>query len=348
MSLQFHSLKVSNTKQETEDAISISFEVPKELKTSYTYQPGQYLTLKAIVNGEELRREYSLCSSPSTDEQLTVTAKRVENGKVSNFLNDQIKEGDSLEVMTPAGSFTLTTNPSHKKHYFLFAGGSGITPIISILVSALKEEQESNVTLVFQNSSEKDIIFKQKLEDLSDKYGGRLKLIHILSAHEGRLDKEKTIQLIKENLQPTENFEFYMCGPSGMMEVITDTLKNMGAPQDKIHRELFTAPSKPTQSVEHTTSALIETQMVTIKLSNRDHEVEVTPDSTVLFSALDQDIDPPYSCQSGICSTCRAKLISGQVVMDEREGLTEKEIEEGYVLTCQAHPLTSDVILEFE
>lgn len=348
MSSHFHSLEIIRVHKETSNAISISFQIPENLKDTFNYLPGQYLTLKLKVKEEELRREYSICTSPLTNDFITVTSKRVDNGRVSNYLNDQIKVGDQIEVMAPAGSFTLKTNPQQSKHYFLFAGGSGITPIQSILKSALLAEEQSRVTLVYQNRTEDDIIFKQQLSQLANEYEDRLKVIHVLSSKEGRLTKEKVIDLIKNNLKPSENFEFFMCGPNGLMEVISDTLKGMGAPKERIHRELFTAPEKKSAAIVDAASETITTQNVTIILKQQEHKLEVEPNSTVLFSALDKNLDPPYSCQSGICSTCRAKLVSGKVVMDEREGLTDKEIEQGYVLTCQAHPLTDDVVLEFE
>lgn len=351
---KFVSLKVSNIIRETPDANTIVFEKPAG--DGFDYKPGQYLTLKVDVNGESLRRAYSLCSSPITDAELAVTVKRVEGGRMSNHLPDHLKVGDTVEVMPPMGNFFVDLEPNKSHHYVLLGGGSGITPLMSILKSVLQVESQSKVTLIYGNRDEASIIFRDQLNDLQTQYGDRLRQVHSLD-QAGPAWTGLTGQLSRHNLMPilqdlfnadNLNKTFHLCGPSAMMEEAQAALAFMGVGSKEILKESFTAPlpsadDKPKTVVQGARG----TYTITVLLDGDEKEVEVKENTTILEAVIDDGMDPPYACQMGVCCTCRAKVLSGQVEMEEDEGLSDAEIAEGYVLTCQSHPLTPDVKLEY-
>ncbi len=367
MSLHFHSLKVADIIRETQDTVSIAFEVPESLKQNFAYKSGQYLNLKFNINGKEARRSYSISSCPGKDEYITVTCKKVRDGLVSNYINDTLKKGDTVDVMDPAGHFFVETAEDNKLHYVLIGAGSGITPLVSILQTVLIKEKGSKVTLLYGNRNEENIIFKDKLIKLENEFSERLNIVYSISqpgsswqGAKGRLAGDYLNKLLKSSVTTdVRNALFFLCGPGEMIEGAESALISMGVFPGNIHREYFTTPvttSKEQTMVdveenkveEKVIEASSDIESVTVILDDEEHIVPLALGQNILDAAMEIDLDPPYSCQSGICSTCRAKLISGKVRMDEREGLTEEEIKEGYILTCQSHPLTNDVKVVYD
>lgn len=356
MSTRYHQLKVKEVVKETSDTISIHFEQPANQPIHY--KPGQFLTLILDIDGEKVRRSYSMCSSPHADMTLAVSVKRVSNGKVSNYLNDRVKPGDMLEVMEPMGTFTPELNASNKRRVMLFGAGSGITPLISIAKSILATEPQSSVSLIYGNRDEQSIIFKTTLDELQSRYANRLNVIHVLSqpslswsGHKGRLNRTLALKIVEElPAFDVTKADYYMCGPEGLMEEIKHALDLLHVPKERVHKESFVASTGTTTSAQVTEEpdGIIRTQEVTIVYEGSEYKVKVDPKQTILEAALDLDIDLPYSCQSGMCTACRGKCLSGKVKMDEEDGLSEHELKEGYVLLCVGHPLTSNVILEVD
>ncbi|MBX3042228.1 MAG: 2Fe-2S iron-sulfur cluster binding domain-containing protein [Candidatus Kapabacteria bacterium] len=360
MALKFYSLKVSDLVRETIDTLTITFDVPSEIKSEFAYKHGQYITVKVPVNGSENRRAYSICTSPVTDNKLSITVKKVDDGIVSRYINETLKIGDMLEIMPPLGNFTIDLNPESSNSYFLIGAGSGITPLMSILKTILAVESNSKVYLLYQNRTEESIIFAGQLSELSQKYSGRFYLTNILSqptadwsGEKGRLNSDFIEKYISENAG-NEIFKahYFICGPQGLMETSDLALRNLKVASYQIHKEIFTitqtSPDEGNENIVLDSNDEIITRKVKIILYSEEIEFLVEPDETVLTAAQREGQDPPFSCQIGACSTCRAKLISGKVYMDERDSLTDEEIEEGYVLTCQAHPLTDDVVIDYD
>lgn len=354
----FYKLKVDKIHRETPDAVSIRLLVPPPLKGSFTYKAGQYLTLHAMINGEDVRRSYSVCSSPYEDEMPTVAVKQVQDGRMSTFLNTQLKEGDLIEAMPPMGNFIVEPNESNAKHYVLFGGGSGITPLLSIALTVLGQEPNSKVTLVYANRNKESIIFHDSISQMEIEHNGRFKTIHILEEGNdgwtgltGMLTQPKIKQLLDTHLSAEQTgAEYFICGPTGLMQLVESSLEAFDVPKTQVHLEYFTAVSKKPSGVE-TTEEIEDDgtdKSVLVELYGEEQTVNVSPDKTILEATQDAGMDPPYSCTVGVCTTCRAKVHKGKVRMDEREGLSDAEIEEGYVLTCQAHPITNNVELSFE
>lgn len=359
---KFHKLKVSAVNVEIADAVSVSFEVPEALKQNFNYLPGQYTTLKLNINGESVNRSYSFCSSPFVNEPLTIAVKRVAGGKGSNFINDNFKPGAEVEVMEPMGNFHSVISETNEKHYYLFGGGSGITPVISILKSVLVKEPKSKVTLFYGNRNENSIIFKDKLNTLAAQYPSHLKLVHILDAPEsawtgylGPVVKDIALKVLRENSSLNfQNAEFFICGPNPMMKNVEEALAALQIPKEKVHIEYFTAKAdedKKAADVGTTVESAVPFNgktKVKIIYDGHEKEFEVSEKETILEAALDAGYDPPYSCMVAACCTCRAKLLSGKVEMDDRESLTDAEIARGYVLTCQSHPKSHGIVLNYD
>jgi len=350
---RYFNLKVKDIVQETDDTITIFLKPP--LFSKIKYEPGQFLTLIVPINGNTYRRAYSLSSSPHTDPDLAVTIKRVTNGVVSNYLNDHLKVGDRLEIMEPIGNFKLVPDKKAERHIVLFGAGSGVTPLMSIAKSILSYEPKSLVSLVYGNRSLDSIIFRNLLKDMEKKYGERFKVVNVLSRPEnawggytGRIDRDLTINVV--NLLPKlahENTEYFMCGPEGMMDSIIEALHSLKVPKERIHRESFVSNVSADHKKDHDpNTANSVAQEVTIILDGDEHKVLVQPNSFVLEAALQAGLDIPYSCQSGLCTACRGKCHTGAVKMDEDEGLSEAEINDNFVLTCVARPLTNNVVIE--
>jgi ring-1,2-phenylacetyl-CoA epoxidase subunit PaaE len=347
----YHSLLVKDVIEETEEAKTIVFEQPEP---KIEYKSGQFLTLIMDIDGKSVRRSYSMSSSPYCDDDLAVTIKRVEGGLMSNFINDNVKVGDRIDVMDAMGQFTTDYAPENKRHIILFAGGSGITPMMSITKSTLHAEPESIVSLIYANRDIDSIIFKDELQRLAEKYEGRLHVIHILDnaplewqGPSGLLSHEMLTKLFERI--PDWGYDkttYLMCGPEGMMNNVETLLAQQNIPADRIFKESFVAGTinKPDES-EASTAEIIARD-VTIVYEGEEFTVTVPAKQHILDAALDLEIDLPFSCQSGLCTACRGKCVSGEVKMDEDEGLSEAEKNAGYVLPCVSHPLTDDVKIE--
>ncbi len=355
----FHPLKISNIRQETDDTVSIAFDVPTKLHEEYQFNAGQYLTLKAVIGDEDIRRSYSICSG-LYDDELRVAVKKIKGGLFSCFANDVLKEGDELDVMTPMGNFFTPLDKTHEKHYVGFAAGSGITPLISIIRTILVYEPKSTFTLVYGNKTRKSIIFREGLIDLKNAYINRFNMINVLSREDqeielfsGRISGEKAIQIMDKMIPASGADEAYLCGPEAMINDVSETLQKRGLAKENIHFELFTSPTSA-QGKEQTSEA--ENADLSGKMSN----VTVIADGdeftfdldmggmNVLDAALERGADLPFACKGGVCCTCRAKLIEGKVNMEINYSLEEDEIEEGFILTCQSHPLTEKIVVDFD
>jgi ring-1,2-phenylacetyl-CoA epoxidase subunit PaaE len=359
---RFNKLKVLSVTNETPDAVSVSFEVPDNLRSSYQYIPGQYLTLRLDVNGEQVNRSYSFCSSPLAGEPMTIAVKRVDGGKGSNYINSQLKPGMEVEVMEPMGNFHSPMAAGNEKHYILFGGGSGVTPLFSILKSALLTEPKSKVTLFYGNRDTKSIIFKAKLDEWVSKYSDRLKVVHVLDKEEagwngytGFIVKDMALRLLRENTNLNfQHAEFFICGPTPMMKEAEAALAVLGVPKERVHIEYFTAKADEDKKAADVGSSAVSEEPFTGKtkvkiiFDGNTVEFDVTEKETILHAALDAGYDPPYSCMVAACCTCRAKLVSGKVEMDDRESLTDAELAKGYVLTCQAHPKSNGIVLNYD
>jgi ring-1,2-phenylacetyl-CoA epoxidase subunit PaaE len=343
----YFSLPIKDVVQETKDAVSIYFDVKDNV---FDYKAGQFITIIDTINGEKLRRAYSLCTSPHVDTTPGVTVKCVAGGKMSNHIRNNYKAGKTVEIMKPMGLFTPVFDRGNKRHIVLFGGGSGITPLISILKSALSQEPNSDVSLVYANETESDIIFLKALTQLEAENSERLKVVHVLNSPSNAAQKYKgwlsagTIMSVLEELpKHAESDTFYFtCGPAPMMDVVINTLKTMGIPDSNVFMESFEAGKTSTVPEQKETSEA-SVQKVKVDNDGQTYEYEVSPKKTILEAGLDNKIDLPYSCQSGLCTACRGKLITGKVRMLEYDGLSQQEVDNGYILCCQAYPESDDV-----
>ncbi len=345
-------LQVKEIVSETSDAATIYFWHP--LSEQIKYKAGQFITLIVPAdNGKKVRRSYSMSTSPSTDTSVGITIKRVENGLVSNYLLDRVKVGDFLEVIEPMGHFLFDPNADNNpKKIVLIGAGSGITPLISIAKTVLKNSSDTQVFLLYGNRNEESIIFKKELENLENSNAGRFHVKHILSqakdtwvGEKGRINQASAVYLLKTLGVDFKTEAFYMCGPAEMMEELQKVYDLFEVPKSRIHKENFHSAmldndDEPDES--------LKTRKVKVIYDGSEHEFSVEPHQTILEAALDLDIDLPYSCQAGMCTACMGKCKTGKVKMDEDDGLTETEIKNGFLLTCVAHPLTDDVVIEIE
>ncbi|MGH1336977.1 MAG: 1,2-phenylacetyl-CoA epoxidase subunit PaaE [Aureispira sp.] len=354
----FHTLTIADVNEETNDCCSIAFDVPTALEEQYQFIQGQYLTLKANIEGEEVRRSYSICSSPN-GEELRVAIKQVPNGKFSTFANEQLKKGDQLEVMTPTGKFYTALDATQEKHYVGVAAGSGITPILSILKAVLETEPESRFTLLYGNKNTGSIIFKEEIEALKNVYMSRLTVHYFLSREmldaplmNGRIDREKCGDIFTRLLDVKDIDECFSCGPESMIFAVRDTLLEQGLEEEKIHFELFTSPlGKLGQDRQRETREEDKGKVtdVTIKLDGKAFQFDLPFDSdNLLDAALKQGADLPFACKGGVCCTCRAKLVEGSVEMEVNYALEQEEVDAGFILTCQAFPTTEKVVVDFD
>lgn len=352
---KYFDLTVKEIVQETRDTISIVFEQPSDHPVHY--KSGQFLTLIVPVKGKEVRRAYSLCSSPFVDKDLAVTVKRVEDGLMSNWLPDNVTPGSTIRVMEPMGQFTTEFSRDRKRHLVMFAGGSGITPMMSIIKSILTQEPDSIVSLIYCNRDIDSIIFKDALDEMQTRDEGRLHVIHVLDnapmnwqGYSGLLNHEMLTKLFERVPDwGIEKTTYLMCGPEGMMKNVDTLLAMRNIPKEKIFKESFVQGTiDKDQKKDEVVAAPgeVKAREVTIRYDGQEYKVLVPPDKAILETALDQGIDLPYSCQSGLCTACRGKALSGLVKLDEEEGLSQSERAEGYVLTCVGHPLTDDVVIE--
>lgn len=355
----FFQLKVAKKVQETADASTLYFEIPADLKETFAYLPGQYLTIKALINGEDIRRSYSLCTFSELDALPAVTVKAVENGRMSNYINKQIKEGDVLEVMPPNGKFTLTPAAEKNQTYVLFAGGSGITPMMGISKAVLNRQPQSKVVLVYANRDSGSVIFKSALSEMEKEFAGRFSIVYSYDKApltwfglKGFLTEEKIASILQTKVGGSfPNYEYYICGPSPMMDIVKTGLGKAGVAKELIHTEYFTAPvseNKAAEKDETQSPGFNGTARVTITVYGKTNTISVDQNTNILAAAMKNGIDPPYSCTVGVCTTCRAKVSKGEVYMMEREGLTDDEIRKGYVLTCQSLPRSAEIELKYE
>jgi ring-1,2-phenylacetyl-CoA epoxidase subunit PaaE len=369
---KFHSVKVKRIERQTKHAVAITLDIPTELKNDFNYIPGQYITFKVNVAGESFNRSYSLCSSPILSEDPTVAVKEVKGGKVSSYFNQKLKEGELLEVMPPLGNFQAAISKTDNQHYILFGGGSGITPLFSIVKTALHGSIEAKISLFYANYNSESVIFKKELQQLVKEFAGRFTLIHVfdqpaksggflgfgkkvseeLEFVEGMMTSKMCIDLLKAHTDLNfKNAQFYMCGPGGLMDNVSGALAKLQIPSDKIHREYFTEKSeseKQEASVGTPDANFNGTSQVEIIYDGSSYSLEINAKETVLDAALDANVDPPFACMVGACTTCRAKVTEGSVKMKDSEALTSKEIEAGYILTCQAHPTSSVLKINYD
>jgi ring-1,2-phenylacetyl-CoA epoxidase subunit PaaE len=358
MSLHFHTLTVKDIRKETDDCVSVAFDIPPSLENDFRFEHGQNITIRKIINGEELRRNYSICTAPA-DHELRVAIKAMPYGRFSTWANASLKKGDSLEIMPPTGKFNTPLMATAKKNYLAFAAGSGITPVMSIIKTTLKTEPGSRFTLVYGNRNRRSIIFREELESLKNIYMNRLQLVHILSREEpessilfGRIDSEKCIELCRSLIHIHDFDEVFICGPEEMIFTVRDHLKANAFPEDHIHFELFSSPlpaKQATHQKEKPGGAAQELSRIQVKIDGivTSFELPIQGD-TILNAALRHGADLPYACKGGMCSTCKAKLLEGKVEMDVNYALEKDEVEAGYILTCQSHPLTPSVFVDYD
>lgn len=347
---KFKNLTVKDIIKETENAVSIAFTVPAELASEFKFIPGQYITIRITLDGKEIRRSYSICASPESNE-LVVAVKEVENGLFSNYATKKLKVGDVLEVAPPEGKFILQTATSHQKNYVAFVAGSGITPVMSMIKSVLFKEVHSKFVLVYGNKTAEDTIFKAEIDGLLEKYPERFFVQYVFSqkilgdAVLGRIEKPIVNLILKNKFKNIEFDGFYLCGPEPMVETVTNVIRENGYEASKIHFELFTS----TYTSGAITAKNLDGQTeITVLLDDEETTFEMSKKQMILTASLDEGLDAPYSCQGGICSSCLAKVTEGKAVMDKNAILTDSELEEGLILTCQAHPTTDKITIDFD
>jgi ring-1,2-phenylacetyl-CoA epoxidase subunit PaaE len=352
----FKKLSIKEVKRETKDAVSILFNIPEEFKTHYTFIAGQYVNLKLTLDGKEIRRAYSICAAPF-ENKLKIAIKKINGGLFSTFANDVLKIGDKLNVMPPTGNF-ITKYNEQQPQYLGIAAGSGITPIISIIKDTLSTQPSSTFTLIYGNRNRSSIAFFEELENLKNKYIERFTLINILSREKmdaeifyGRIDTDK-LSGLKKLIDYNRFSAAYLCGPEAMIFAGSDFLQNAGMEKNQIHFELFGAPVLQTKSnLKDSIDAedVGPKSAVSIKLDGRTFDFQLAYNGqNILDAALQQGADLPFACKGGVCCTCRAKLMSGNVRMDVNYALEQEEVEQGFILTCQAHPTTEDVFIDFD
>lgn len=356
MANKFYPVVVKDVEKTTDECSVVSFELSDEVKSDFRFRQGQYLTLRAKINGEDVRRSYSLCSSP-VDDQWKVAIKKIDGGKFSTFANDVLKKGDVLEVMPPNGRFFVEVDSAKAKNYVAFAAGSGITPILSIIKTHLTLEPESTFQLFYVNRSVSTIILKEEIEGLKNRFLDRLEIFHFLTQEQrstplfnGRLDEEK-MEIIYNRLIDVESIDdYFICGPTDMIFMIRDFLQDRGIDSKKIHFELFNtngsknATKKKKREID--TSILSQ---ITVREGGKDFNFTIPRGSdNILDAALNNNADLPFACKGGVCCTCRAKLIEGQVEMEVNYALEKDEVEAGYILTCQSVPISEKVVVDFE
>lgn len=354
---KFHALKVKELRRETADCVSVSFDVPEQLWEEYQFLHGQHLTLKTNLNGDEIRRSYSICTSPG-ERDLRVAIKKVPGGQFSTFANEKLLVGDVLDVMTPLGSFNTPLNATQQKHYVAFAAGSGITPVMSILKSVLEMEPGSFFTLFYGNRKADSIIFLDQIENLKNEHLQRLSVHHVLSQEDpgaelfhGRIDAEKCKAFCSRLLDVDSVDDFFICGPGGMIEEVRDSLQSLGVDRRKIHVELFTSPDADRGVLQKkwAPSSRPILSEITITLDGNTFTFDHTSsDVPILDAAHKVGADLPFACKGGVCCTCKAKVLEGEVEMEVNYGLEPEEVEAGYVLTCQSHPKSDKVVLSFD
>ncbi|MCB1638144.1 MAG: phenylacetate-CoA oxygenase/reductase subunit PaaK [Thiothrix sp.] len=359
---RFYPLSIADVHPETDTAICITFAVPEALRETFRFKQGQFLTLRADIDGEDVRRSYSICSGVA-DGHMRVGIKRVRGGRFSNYANDHFRVGDRVEVMPPQGSFYTEVEASQAKNYMCIAAGSGITPILSIIKTVLHEEPDSRVTLVYGNRRSHSVMFKDELGFIKNRYLGRFNWINVMNEEDqgsevlnGRIDNAKGTRLHKSrliNLFATD--EVFICGPESMMSEVSRGFRGVGFADERIHYELFSNSAEDSEKMLEKAQQRIEqygeekTGKVTVIADGRAISFDLaTVGENILDAGMHNGLELPYSCKAGVCSTCKAKLVKGKVDMDIAHGLEAHEVEAGYILTCQAHPLSDEVVVDFD
>lgn len=353
----FFPLKIKEIDRQTADAISILFEVPDDVRPQFEFRAGQHLTLRSTIEGEDIRRNYSLCVAPHEGE-LRVAIKQISGGVFSTWANDALKPGDAVDVMPPHGSFTWAFDASRAANYVGFAGGSGITPVLSLLKTALAEEPLSQFTLLYGNRTSADIIFLEEIAAMKDRFMGRLQVYHFLENEmedidlfNGRLDSDKLADIVGTLITPANVTAAFICGPGPMMDAVEAGLHTAGLTEDQILLERFTAgrPSAAQAAIAEELTQKAAGLSITLRLDGRTRALVFDgKQDNILETARAQGLAAPYACKAGVCATCRAKLVSGKVSMKANYGLSKEDLDAGYVLTCQSVPITDDVVLDFE
>src|SRR5690606_5274631 len=356
-STDFHRLRVAEVKRETPDAVSVRFELPETLRETFAFRAGQHLTFRREFDGEEVRRNYSVCVSPS-EGVLKIGVKKIAGGVFSGWVNDELKAGDELEVMPPHGSFCWNFDPDARREYVAFAGGSGITPILSLMKTALAMEPNSRFTLFYGNRNSFGVMFLEEIAGLKDRYIDRLSVFHFLEEEEeeielfnGRLDTAKVQEVLTTLVKPRDVDAFFICGPGPMMDAVEEALLAKNVEKPRILIERFT--TGPLSAAQAAAARALEEKAAGLKMSvtlnGRRMQVAFDPEKhSVLDNVRAAGLPAPFACKGGVCATCRAKVTAGEVSMKVNYGLSEQEIAEGYVLTCQATPLTEGVALTYD
>ena len=352
---RFHRLAVDDLRRESQDAVSMTFSIPRELADDYRFAPGQYLTLRTTMDGEEVRRSYSICSGPD-DGELRIAVKKVDGGAFSSWAADELKAGDQLDVMTPTGRFGVTPAPDEARTYVGFAAGSGITPILSIAKGVLAREPASRFFLFYGNRSTSGMLFREALEELKDRFMQRLSVFHVISGEEqdlpilhGRLDGGKARVLLRSLVPASDVDHVFICGPSGMSEDIETTCRDIGIAEGRIHVERFVSEfgGKPRPKAVIAAGAPPRA-MASLIIDGKRREVPVAEGEAVLDAALRAGMDLPFACKGGMCSTCRARLVEGSAEMEVNYSLEPWELKAGFILTCQAKPTSDRVVVDYD
>lgn len=365
MAPHFHALFVKSIMPLTADAMQITFIIPPELRGAYEFLPGQFLTLRAQINGAAVRRSYSICSAPALlhgMQEVSVGIKRVQNGVFSTWATQKLRVGNQLDVMTPDGRFTVR-NPTATQRV-AFCAGSGITPVLSIMAHTLASEPTSGFTLVYSNQRASTIMFNEDLQDLKDRYPSRVSLVHVLSRQpsevallHGRLDETKVAELLRSAIPAGHIDEAFICGPEPMIEACERALLGAGVPRERVHAERFACASitpVTTKNIAAREQSMLATDQITypftlnVVLDGTTHHLGMGPEDNVLDTALDAGLDLPYACKGGVCATCRAKVIEGQVRMEKNFTLEQWEVDKGFVLTCQSHCVSAKVVVSYD
>jgi ring-1,2-phenylacetyl-CoA epoxidase subunit PaaE len=351
---EFHTLTVSEIEQLTDDAVAITFDVPDELAERFRYVPGQHLTVRAFIEGEDVRRSYSVCADADS-RMLRVGVKRINGGVFSTYATTVLEAGDELDVMPPVGEFTIEPDPTNRKHYGAVAAGSGITPVLSMIATVLESEPDSRFTLVFGNRDSRSVMFLEELEGFKDRHPSRFHLIHVLSREpsliplfSGRIDAAKFEGILDTIVDADDIDGWYLCGPYEMVEDVRKVLTARDVASDAIHDELFFSGEivEPPPPIDETVEGTIA---VTFTLDGRSSLMQVDPDGPpILDYALQARPDTPWSCRGGMCTTCKAQVLVGDAVLDRNFALTEEDVEKGYILTCQAHPTSPELEITYD
>jgi len=351
----FHQLAVREVRRETEDAVSVAFEVPAALADAFAFLPGQYLTLRTRIDGHDVRRSYSICSG-ADDGELRIAVKRVDNGLFSSWMNGEVASGDLIDVMTPTGRFGPRVSRDGRVHVGLVAG-SGITPVLSIVRSVLKREPASRFFLFYGNRSSRDVLFREELAELKDRFVERLSVMHILSREEqdlgilyGRLDGDKVRRLLTAMVPAASVDELYVCGPAGMIAAVEPVLAELGIPEDRIHIERFVSANDgtPRRAVVPVPQDAPAKYVAALIVDGKRRDVPIAEGESVLDAALRAGMDLPFACKGGMCATCRAKVIEGSAEMTVNYSLERWEKDAGFVLTCQAHPTSPRLVVDYD